>query len=90
MHHVTSSVVSIFKDVCLIHPKQLTLCYVDGLELMFVGIGFVTVPLAIIIYTRINKKRDALEKEMKEKGIKLSPDEIRRLGDRAPDFRYTL
>lgn len=57
---------------------------------MFVGIGFVTVPLAIVIYTRINKKRDLLEKEMAEKGIKLSEDEIRRLGDRAPDFRYTL
>ena len=63
---------------------------IDALELMFVGIGFVTVPLAIIIYSRINAKRDALEKEMKEKGIKLSDDEIRRLGDRAPDFRYTL
>ncbi|TCD71732.1 hypothetical protein EIP91_005498 [Steccherinum ochraceum] len=66
--------------------------YVLGhaLELMFVGIGFVTVPLAIFIYTRINKKRDALEAEMREKGIKLSDDEIRRMGDRAPDFRYTL
>lgn len=63
---------------------------IDGLELMFVGIGFVTVPLAMYIYTQINKKRDALEKEMAEKGIKMSDDEIRRLGDRAPDFRYTL
>ncbi|KAH8091641.1 MFS general substrate transporter [Cristinia sonorae] len=61
-----------------------------GLELMFVGIGFVTVPLAIFIYTRINKRRDAIEKDMKEKGIVLSHEEIRRLGDRAPDFRYTL
>lgn len=57
---------------------------------MFVGIGFVTVPTAMLIYMRINKMRDEKEAEMKEKGIKLSDDEIRRLGDRAPDFRYTL
>lgn len=64
--------------------------FTDGLELMFVGIGFVTLPMAVVIYTRINAKRDREEKEMEEKGIKLSDEELRELGDRAPDFRYTL
>ena len=62
----------------------------DGLELMFVGIGFITLPIAVFAYTRINAKRDRLVKEMAEKGIKLSAEEVRELGDRAPDFRYTL
>ena len=57
---------------------------------MFVGIGFVPLPIAVIAYTRINARRDVIMKEMQEKGIKLSPEEIRELGDRAPDFRYTL
>ncbi|KAF7796599.1 hypothetical protein EIP86_007781 [Pleurotus ostreatoroseus] len=61
-----------------------------GLELMFIGIGFVTVPIAVLIYTRINAKRDKLQQEMEEKGITLSPDELRDLGDRAPDFRYMI
>ncbi|KAK7685745.1 hypothetical protein QCA50_011091 [Cerrena zonata] len=61
-----------------------------GVELMFVGIGFITLPIAVIAYIRINAKRDAFEKEMEEKGIKHSAKELRELGDRAPDFRYIL
>ena len=57
---------------------------------MFIGIGFITVPIAVLIYTRINAKRDKLQQEMEEKGITLSPDELRDLGDRAPDFRYMI
>ena len=62
----------------------------DGVELMFVGIGFITLPIAVFAYTRINAKRDAYEKEMEGKGIRYSAKELRELGDRAPDFRYTL
>ena len=62
----------------------------DGIELMFVGIGLIAVPAAAISYARINAQRDALEIEMNKKGIRLSPEEIRELGDHAPDFRYTL
>ncbi len=57
---------------------------------MFVGIGFVTLPIAVVAYTRINARRDVLEKEMQEKGIKYTAEELRELGDKAPDFRYTL
>ena len=67
----------------------MALC-VDGLELMFIGIGFVTIPIVVLIYTRINANRDVRQKEMEEKGVRLTPEEIRELGDRAPDFRYTI
>ncbi|KAG6879433.1 hypothetical protein C0992_002699 [Termitomyces sp. T32_za158] len=63
-----------------------------GMELMFVGIGFICLPVAVLSYIRINNKRDALEKAREENGetSKLTAEELRRLGDRAPDFRYTL
>ena len=67
----------------------MALC-VDGLELMFIGIGFVTIPIVVLIYTRINANRDVRQREMEEKGVRLTPEEIRELGDRAPDFRYTI
>lgn len=57
---------------------------------MFVGIGFITVPTAILIYSRINKRRDKAMKQLRESGMKLDEGEIRKLGDRALDFRYTL
>ncbi|KAF8876866.1 major facilitator superfamily domain-containing protein [Infundibulicybe gibba] len=63
-----------------------------GLELMFVGIGFVCLPIAIVSYIRINKARDVAQRVALEGGTKhqLTPREIRELGDRAPEFRYTL
>lgn len=61
-----------------------------GLELMFIGIGFLTVPVAVVIYNRINARRDIIEREMEEKGILLSAEALRELGDRAPDFRYMI
>jgi MFS transporter, ACS family, DAL5 transporter family protein len=72
----------------------------DGLELMFVGIGLICVPLAVLLYTRINKQRDAYEASLAADSEKVSegkkgrygytPQELRELGDRAPDFRYML
>ncbi|KAF8884550.1 MFS general substrate transporter [Gymnopilus junonius] len=63
-----------------------------GCELMFVGIGFVTVPIAVLAYIHINNKRDAAQKEALERGEtnKYTPQQLREMGDRAPDFRYTL
>lgn len=59
---------------------------------MFVGIGFIFVPIVMFIYKRINAKRDAAERLARERGEKAqySYQELRDLGDRAPDFRYTL
>lgn len=54
------------------------------------GIGITTLTTAVIVYTRINAKRELLEQERLEAGVKYSAKELRALGDRAPDFRYTL
>ncbi|KAL5478623.1 hypothetical protein ACEPAI_2808 [Sanghuangporus weigelae] len=60
-----------------------------GVELLFVGIGFIVTPLLILLYTRINAKREA---ELKRIGgiTKFTVEELHELGDRAPDFKYTL
>ena len=73
-----------------LHVPSKHTSFTDGLELMFVGIGFVFLPIVVLIYKRINAQRDVAMREMEEKGIKYSDDELRRMGDRAPDFRYTL
>ena len=57
---------------------------------MFVGIALLLVPVILFLYARINKRRDAAQREAYEKGVKYIPEDLRRLGDRAPDFRYTL
>ncbi|KAH9919551.1 MFS general substrate transporter [Fomitopsis serialis] len=66
--------------------------YIIGhaLELMFVGIGLVSLPFIVLMYKRINTRRDILQKEMEEMGISYGDEELRRMGDRAPDFRYIL
>ncbi|KAF8965756.1 MFS general substrate transporter [Flammula alnicola] len=63
-----------------------------GVELMFVGIGFISVPIVILSYIRINKKRDEAQREALERGEtnKYTNQQLREMGDRAPDFRYTL
>ncbi|KAG2124884.1 MFS general substrate transporter [Suillus clintonianus] len=63
-----------------------------GLELMFVGIGLTLLPTVVFIYKRINAQRDTAERLATERGekVKYSVQELRELGDRAPDFRYTL
>ena len=44
----------------------------------------------VLMYTRINTKRDKIMQEREEKGEVYTAEELRRLGDKAPDFRYTL
>ncbi|KAG0692234.1 MFS general substrate transporter [Suillus ampliporus] len=63
-----------------------------ALELMFVGIGLISLPIVVFLYKRINARRDAAERLVMERGEKVqySDEELRELGDRAPDFRYTL
>ncbi|XP_006457076.1 hypothetical protein AGABI2DRAFT_188790 [Agaricus bisporus var. bisporus H97] len=63
-----------------------------GVELMFVGMGLICVPAAVLSYVRINKKRDELQREALEKGEanKYTPQQLREMGDREPSFRYTL
>ncbi|KAH9835015.1 MFS general substrate transporter [Rhodofomes roseus] len=61
-----------------------------ALELMFIGIGLVFLPLTVLAYRSINKRRDLEQRRLDERGVKYTVEELRRMGDRAPDFRYTL
>ena len=57
---------------------------------MFVGIGLISVAIAVISYKRINARRDARARENETGGHGYSADELRDMGDRAPEFRYIL
>lgn len=57
---------------------------------MFVGIGITILTLNVFLYRRINARREAHMQEMEEKGVAYSAAQLRAMGDRAPDFRYTL
>ncbi|KAI0043339.1 MFS general substrate transporter [Auriscalpium vulgare] len=58
-----------------------------GIMLMFVGIGFVSVPTVVFLYMRINRKRD---EEVANGRVNYTDRQLRALGDKAPDFRYIL
>ncbi|KAH9903169.1 MFS general substrate transporter, partial [Cubamyces lactineus] len=61
-------------------------------ELCLISMGLVIVPTTALIYARRNACRDAAERDMEEKGLRvqLTEEELKRMGDRAPGFRYTL
>ena len=91
MHHDTFSAVSCFTTFSN-HNSQYDYI-LDGLELMFVGIGLITIPLTIFLYVTINKRREKYMDELGgQEGLakKYSAAELREMGDRAPDFVYTL
>lgn len=64
----------------------------DIFEMAFIALGLVLVPLAALAYVQGNKRRDAAQREREEKGLEVqyTEAELRKMGDRAPDFRYTL
>jgi hypothetical protein len=66
--------------------------FADGLEMMFVGIGLIALPAAVLLYKRINAQRDVIARLELETGDKkiYTSQELRDLGDKAPDFRYIL
>lgn len=55
---------------------------------MFVVIGLVDVPILVISYWWINRRRDEAERQRIERGekLKLTVQELRDLADRASDF----
>ncbi|CCL99899.1 uncharacterized protein FIBRA_01924 [Fibroporia radiculosa] len=52
-----------------------------GIVLMFIAIGWITVPITRFIYARINARRDVLVRELHEKALTCTDDELRRMGD---------
>lgn len=59
-----------------------------GTSIGFLGMGILTVPVLALLYMRINRRRDRDATDAAR--TQLSAHELRRMGDRAPDFRYTL
>ena len=57
---------------------------------MFVGMGVVSLAVTVFTYSRINKKRDREMAEIKEAWLEYDTARFKEMGDRAPDFRYTL
>ena len=61
------------------------------MALVFIAIGLIVLPITVLSYVRINTKRDAAQEVALWSGQpKYSAQELRKMGDRAPDFRYTL
>lgn len=56
----------------------------------FMVSALLLVPLTVLLYVRINTERELSGREIGKEGAKWSSEELRRLGDRAPDFTYTL
>ncbi|KAM5545341.1 hypothetical protein V8D89_000954, partial [Ganoderma adspersum] len=61
-----------------------------GVEIGFVSMGLLLMPVLLYLYTRANVRKEAKLRQLDESGEKYAPEELRRMGDRAPDFRYTL
>jgi hypothetical protein len=57
---------------------------------MFVGIGLGTVPLIMLAYTIINRRRVSLMGHSASNGVIYTEEQLRELGDRAPNFHYML
>lgn len=62
----------------------------DAVELMFVGMGVISLTVTVFVYSRINARREREMALLKEKGVAYNAAEFREMGDHAPDFRYTL
>ncbi|KAF9225071.1 MFS general substrate transporter [Gyrodon lividus] len=63
----------------------------NGLEIMFLGMGLVTVPITVLAYKLINAQRDREELLNQQQGVRTDPKEgDKPMGDRAPSFRYTI
>jgi len=53
--------------------------------------GLIVLPILVITYKRINARREVIMKEAGESGGSQYTDtELRRMGDRAPNFVYGL
>lgn len=67
-------------------------CQIDATVLGFIGMGLVLVPLIVLAFWRGNRGRDAAQHREEETVMKVeySAEELKRMGERAPTFRYTL
>lgn len=53
--------------------------------------GLVVLPILVFAYKRINARREAIMKGVGESGgPQYTDEELRRMGDKAPNFRYGI
>lgn len=72
-------------------PQPPLTASVDGIELGLIGMGLVAVPTIVFTYNRINTQREAIMREARERGLlQYTDEELRRMGDKAPNFRYSV
>ena len=70
--------------------KPLTIS-VDAVELGLVAMGLVVLPIMVFTYSRINARREAIMRDVMASGrSRYSEEELRRMGDKAPNFRYGI
>ncbi|KAM6495346.1 MFS general substrate transporter [Amanita muscaria] len=61
-----------------------------SIMIMFTGVGFIIVAVTTYVYKIINRRRERTLREMLDRGEKLKPEDIRKLGDKSPTFRYMI
>jgi len=62
-----------------------------GVELGLIGMGFVVLPIIVTTYKRINARREVIMRKGEESGgLPYTDEELRRMGDKAPDFCYGI
>jgi len=72
-------------------PLTLLTPSADAIELGLVGMGLTVLPIIVITYKRINARKEAVMKEAGESGGSQHTDEeLRRMGDKAPNFQYGI
>jgi len=64
----------------------------DAIELGLVGMGLIVLPIMVVTYKRINAQREATMKETagESGGSQHTDEELRRMGDKAPNFQYGI
>lgn len=62
----------------------------DAIEIMFVCLGILSLTLATVVYGQLNARRARRQVTLEIEETLLSDEELRAMGDRAPDFRYSL
>ena len=80
----------IFLVVFLFINPHLLFNAADSVVIGFICMGIIVTPVTAWVYSRINARRDAQALNGEDALGSYSIDELAGLGDRAPDFRYSL
>lgn len=72
-------------------PPSLVIKPLTTFELGLVAMGLIVLPILVLTYKRINVRRRVILKEAGESGgSQYTNEELRRMGDKAPNFYYEI